>query len=93
MYEVPSNQKSTFDFASVYQATNGNNSQISSANAQQTSHIHVDTSKGIVFAEDLPKLDYVSTFLCKQILEGKDINLSLLLYPKNEVSPNTLCRC
>ena len=34
---------------------------------------------------NLPKLDYVSPTLRKQILEGKDINLALLLYPKNEV--------
>ena len=45
----------------------------------------VDTSKGTVYSEDLPKLDYVSPTLCKQILEGKDIHLALLLYPKNEV--------
>jgi hypothetical protein len=38
-----------------------------------------------VYSEDLPKLDYVSPTLHKQILEGKDINLALLLYPKNEV--------
>ncbi|CAC5369593.1 unnamed protein product [Mytilus coruscus] len=64
-----SNPKSNFDFASAYQATYGNNTQISSANAEQTFHRQVDTSKGIVFAEDLPKLDYVSTSLRKQILE------------------------
>jgi hypothetical protein len=45
----------------------------------------VDTLKGIVHSEDLPKLDYVSLTLRKQILEGKNINLALLLYPKNEV--------
>ena len=45
----------------------------------------MDTSKRIVYSEDLPKLDYVSPTLRKQILEGKDINLALLLYPKNEV--------
>ena len=38
-----------------------------------------------MYSEDLPKLDYVSPTLRKQILEGKDINLALLLYPKNEV--------
>ncbi|CAC5380327.1 unnamed protein product [Mytilus coruscus] len=63
------NPKSNFDFASAYQATYGNNTQISSANAEQTFHRQVDTSKGIIFAEDLPKLDYVSTSLRKQILE------------------------
>ncbi|CAC5395447.1 unnamed protein product [Mytilus coruscus] len=47
----PSNQKSNFDFASAYQAT------------------QVATSKGIVYAEDLAKLDYVSTSLRKQIFE------------------------
>jgi hypothetical protein len=45
----------------------------------------VRPSKGIVYSEDLPKLDYVSPTLHKQILEGKDINLALLLYSKNEV--------
>ncbi|CAC5368336.1 unnamed protein product [Mytilus coruscus] len=70
----PSNQKSNFDFASAYQATYGNNTVISSANAEQTFHRQVDTSKGIVFAEDLPKLDYVSTSLRKQILEAEAAN-------------------
>ncbi|CAG2191765.1 unnamed protein product [Mytilus edulis] len=79
------NLKSNYDFASAYQATYGHITPISSVNAEQTFQRQVDTSKGIVFAEDLPKMDYVSTSLRKQILEGKDINLSLLLYPKNEV--------
>ncbi|CAG2188807.1 unnamed protein product [Mytilus edulis] len=79
------NLKSNYDFASAYQATYGHITPISSVNAEQTFHRQVDTSKGIVFAEDLPKMDYVSTSLRKQILEGKDVNLSLLLYPKNEV--------
>ncbi|CAC5371895.1 unnamed protein product [Mytilus coruscus] len=78
----PSNQKSNFDFDS---ATYGNTTPLTSTNVEQTFHRQVDTSKGIAFAEDLPKLDYLSTSLRKQILEGNDINLSLLLYPKNEV--------
>ena len=45
----------------------------------------VDTSKRILYSEDLPKLNYVSPTLRKQIVEDKDINLALLLYPKNEV--------
>jgi hypothetical protein len=48
-------------------------------------NIHKPNREGIVYSEDLPKLDYVSPTLRKQILEGKDINLALLLYPKNEV--------
>ncbi|CAG2215735.1 unnamed protein product [Mytilus edulis] len=65
----PSSQKSNYDFASAYQATYGHITPISSVNAKQTFHRQVNTSKGIVFAEDLPKLDYVSTSLRKQILE------------------------
>ncbi|VDI71656.1 Hypothetical predicted protein [Mytilus galloprovincialis] len=80
-----SNPKTNYDFASAYQTTYGHITLISSVNAEQTFHRQVVTSKGIVFAEDLPKMDYVSTSLRKQILEGKDIHLSLLLYPKNEV--------
>ncbi|XP_063404516.1 uncharacterized protein LOC134687981 [Mytilus trossulus] len=63
------NLKSNYDFASAYQATYGHMTPISSVNAEQTFQRQVDTSKGIVFAEDLPKMDYVSTSLRKQILE------------------------
>jgi len=55
------------------------------SNVEQTFRRQVDTSKGIVYSENLPNLDYVSPTLRKQILDGKDINLALLLYPKNEV--------
>ncbi|CAC5415122.1 unnamed protein product [Mytilus coruscus] len=72
----PSNQKSNLDFASAYQATYGNNTPISSANAEQTFQRQADTSKGIVFAGDLPKLDYVSTSLHKQILEEHNIAIN-----------------
>ncbi|CAG2187292.1 unnamed protein product [Mytilus edulis] len=49
------NLKSNYDFASAYQATYGHITPISSVNAEQTFHRQVDTSKGIVFAEDLQK--------------------------------------
>jgi hypothetical protein len=52
---------------------------------EQTFRRQEVTSKSIVYSEDIPKLDYVCPTLRKQMLEGKDINLVLLLYPKNEV--------
>ena len=79
------NQKSNFDLSTAFQATYRTATPLNPSNVEQTFCRQVDTSKGIVYSEDLPKLDYVSPTLRKQILEGKDINLALLLYPKNEV--------
>jgi hypothetical protein len=79
------NQKSNFDLSTAFQATYRTATPLNPSNVEQTFRRQVDTSKGIVYSEDLPKLDYVSPTLRKQILEGKDINLALLLYPKNEV--------
>lgn len=56
-----------YDFVSAYQATYEHNTPISSANAEQSFHRQVNTSKGIVFAEDLPKFDNVATSLRKQL--------------------------
>ena len=79
------NQKSNFDLSTAFQATYRTATPLNPSNVEQTFRRQVDTSKGIMYSEDLPKLDYVSPTLRKQILEGKDINLALLLYPKNEV--------
>ena len=43
---------------------------------------------GIIFAEDLPSLDHVSPTIRKQILEGKDVNLTTLLSPQDD-TPQT----
>ena len=79
------NQKSNFDLSTAYKTTYRTATPLNTYNVEQTFLRQVDTSKGIVYSEDLPKLDYVSPTLRKQMLEGKDINLALLLYPKNEV--------
>ncbi|CAG2251370.1 unnamed protein product [Mytilus edulis] len=70
------NLKSNYDFASAYQATYGHITPISSVNAEQTFQRQVDTSKGIVFAEDLPKME--------QILEGLTVELSAPKDPRLE---------
>jgi hypothetical protein len=80
-----SNQKSNFDLSTDFQATYRTATPLNPSNVEQTFRRQVDTSKGIVYSEDLPTLDYVSPTFRKQILEGKDIHLALLLYPKNEV--------
>ncbi|CAC5397970.1 unnamed protein product [Mytilus coruscus] len=69
----PSNKSQTSSFASAYQATYGNTTPLTFTNVEQTFHRQVDTSKGIVFAEDLPILDYVSTFLANFINVRKDV--------------------
>ena len=43
---------------------------------------------GTIFAEDMPSLDNVSPTIRKQILEGKDVNLSTLLSPHDD-TPQT----
>jgi hypothetical protein len=80
-----SNQKSNFELSTDFQATYRTATPLNPSNVEQTFRRQVDTSKGIVYSEDLPTLDYVSPTFRKQILEGKDIHLALLLYPKNEV--------
>jgi hypothetical protein len=63
-----------------------NNRQETTAIVEQTFHRHLDKT-GVIYAEDLPKMDYVSPTIRKQILEGKDVNLACLLTPKYEI-PN-----
>ena len=60
--------------------------QATTANVGQTFYKHLDKT-GVINAEDLPKMDYVSPTIRKQILEGNDVNLACLLTPKYEV-PN-----
>ena len=56
------------------------------ANVGQTFYKHLDKT-GVIYARDLPKMDYLSPTIRKQIIEGKDVNLACLLTPKYEV-PN-----
>jgi hypothetical protein len=55
-------------------------------NVTQSSNRRLDKT-GVIYAEDLSKMDYVSPIIRKQILEWKDVNLACLLTPKYEV-PN-----
>ena len=80
-----SNARSSYNLASAMLATY-NNRQETTAIVEQTFHRHLDKT-GVIYAEDLPKMDYVSPTIRKQILEGKDVNLACLLTPKYEV-PN-----
>ena len=80
-----SNARSSYDLASAMLATY-NNRQETTAIVEQTFHRHLDKT-GVIYAEDLPKMDYVSPTIRKQILEGKDVNLACLLTPKYEI-PN-----
>ena len=64
------NQKSNFDLSTVFQATYRTATPLNPSDVEQTFRRQVDTSKGIMYSEDLPKLDYVSPTLRKQILEG-----------------------
>ena len=64
------NQKSNFDLSTAFQATYRTATPLNPSNVEQTFRRQVDTSKGIMYSEDLPKLDYVSPTLRKQILEG-----------------------
>lgn len=82
-------QERQFDLSSAFQATYGACS-IPVPASEQTFRKEINLSKGTVFAEDLPKMDYVSPKLRNQILEGKDINLALLLYPKHETPQSRL---
>jgi hypothetical protein len=60
--------------------------QETTANVEQKFHRHLDKT-GVIYAVDLPKMDYVFPTIRKQILEYKDVNLACLLTPKYEV-PN-----
>lgn len=78
--------KSLFDLSTATKNTYGqlsnNTNSIITSDIQTYSRQQIDISRGVVYAEDLPKMDYVSATLRKQILEGKDINLACLLTPK-----------
>lgn len=77
--------KTQFDLGTASLATYGQHfpqSSEMSAHVDQTYRKQIDTSKGVVFAEDLPKMDFVAATVRKQIVEGKDVNLACLLTPK-----------
>ena len=62
-----SNERSSYNLASAMLATY-NYRQETTANVEQTFHRHLDKT-GIIYAEDLPKMDYLSPTIRKQILE------------------------
>jgi hypothetical protein len=62
-------QKSKFDLSTAFHSTYRTATHLNPCNVEQTFRRQVDTSKGIVYSEDLPKLDYVSPILQNQILE------------------------
>jgi hypothetical protein len=72
-----SNERSSYNLAFAMLATY-NYRQETPAIVEQTFHRHLDKT-GVIYAEDLPKMDYVSPTIRKQILEGKDVNLACLL--------------
>jgi hypothetical protein len=63
------NQKSNFDLSTAFHSSYRAATHLNPCNVEQTFRRQVDTSKGIVYSEDLPKLDYVSPILQSQILE------------------------
>ena len=79
------NERLSYNLAPAMLATY-NYRQETTANVEQTFHRYLDKT-GVNYAEDLPKMDYVSPTIRKQILEGKNVNLACLLTPKYEI-PN-----
>ena len=63
-----SNERLSYNIASAKLATY-NNRQETTANVEQTFHRHLDKT-GVIYAEGLPKMDYVSPTIRKQILEA-----------------------
>lgn len=75
--------KRGYTLASVVKAMNDdfdiqevNSTGVADLQQQVLSH------KKAVYSEDLPKMDFVASSVKKQILEGKDVNLTILLSSK-----------
>ena len=91
-----SNERSSYNLASAMLATYNYRQEIT-ANVEQTFYRHLDKT-GVIYAEDLPKMDYLSPTIRKQILEkfpscssnsrGKWDTLSSLLASNVELIKN-----
>ena len=80
------NQKSNFDLSTAYKTTYRTATPLNTYNVEQTFLRQVDTLKGIVYSEDLPKLDYVSPTLHKHILEDVPESSTGSRCPSNNLS-------
>ena len=82
--------KSGYTLASVVKAMNGDE-DLREVNTTGVDLQHqVLSHQKTVYSEDLPKMDFVAPFVKKQILEGKDVNVTILLSSKYDLPEHTM---
>ena len=78
--------KSAYTLASAVKAMNADEDlrEINTTGIDLQHQVMQSPHKAI-YAEDLPKMDFVAPSIKKQILEGKDVNLTILLSSKYDL--------